>query len=461
MKNNFVKSLKKLLTMRENTVGVYFTDSAIYLSLLLNNEKADFLEYKIGQGLIENGIIKNSKELSLELKKAIKKIGRNITFANITIQSDLIFSNIIHTPSLITEKEKLDMAVDMLLNVELPWKKDAAYTDYVLINENKESTCVSIFSAKKELVDSYISLFDNTEIKVLLVEFDSLSILRAISQSNDYTISVVATKEKANIIISRDNRVYFTLPIKNFNDSDKDKINKQIINIQNYFKAETGLDASINTGLILSEQAITFLKENITNTNLFPSLGASMRLSAFKDEDSDISFIDTKPNNLYRHHRILSSLQLVKKSTITVCLIIISVHILFFSIISNIISQKSIFSSQPPKIYSSVSSIKSEAKQLNEIINVGSQITPQIGKFSSKLQKIDNIFTEGIYPNSIVVSNSRSPININGIAATRSQYNDFRTSISKMSEVKIISFPLGNLSLQANIPFNITISVIE
>lgn len=462
MKNNFGKSLKKLITMRENTAGIYFTDSVIYISLLKGDDSADFVEYKIEPGLIKDGVIIDIANLSIELKKAIKQLGRNVTFANITIQSKLVYSNIIHTPSKITDKKQLEKAIELILNVELPWNKDMAYTDFCLIDGDENNTGVSIYSVKKEIIDSYISLFDKSPIKVLLIEFDSLSILRTTAEPNGDLISITATSEKADVIISNNRKITFLLPIKDFKNKGKEIVDSEITRLQNYYRSETGIEAKSNeSGLILSEKTISILKENVTNIDLFPALGASLRLEAFSDNDYEISFLDTKPNELYRHHRILSSLSLVRKATIFTAIILIFTHLLFYSVITNIVSRKSIFSSEPPKVYANVSTIKNEAKQLNEIIDAGSQIVFQIKKFSPKIKNVDGIFTEGIYPNSITINNIASPISISGIAATRSQYNEFRTSLTKMHEITIISFPLGNLSLQANIPFSITINTIE
>ncbi len=462
MEKQSSNSLKSLLLMKENNIGIYFTDDAIYCSFVKDTDsKAELIEHNIKEGIIKSGVVLDVMELKKELKLALSKISSKQPFANITLQSNLIFSTIIHLPSNITDASTIEKSIDLILNVELPWKKDSSYIDYTL-NKNVNDTSVSIFSIKKDTVDAYISLFDQTNIKVLIVEFDALSTLRLMNKTETPQISITATEGCANIIITHGDKIDFLYSITTNKEINKELIKNELTRIKNYYSIETGIILDdTNSHLELSPNSIKLLGENLENINFFPALGASCRKLYLNGKDDNISLLDTKPNDLYRHHRILSSLKLVRQSSILVAVILIMAHMLFYSIISNIAERNSIYSSQPPKVYSSVSTIKSEARELNQAIEMGGVIIKQISRITPKINILDSIFTEGVYPNSITITGSSNPIAISGTAGTRTQYNNFRNSISNMNNIQIASFPLGNLNLQANIPFTISINILK
>jgi hypothetical protein len=90
---------------------------------------------------------------------------------------------------------------------------------------------------------------------------------------------------------------------------------------------------------------------------------------------------------------------------------------------------------------------------------VAEDIAAHTQRYAPTLSIIDQIATEGITINSISVSSAAPTVTISGVAATRSQYNFFRTSVAVSDKFEVISFPLGNLDLTTNIPFTLTVSI--
>lgn len=455
-----LKNIKETLTKGENTVGISFTDSVIYCAFS-DQSKTDspsrVIEQSIQGGLIVNGEILNEKEVGKLLKEAILKLDARITFCVITIPSNLIFSNIIHVPSNTNQSDSLYKAISLILKVELPWSKDSSYTDYINHSGDTDIS-VSIFSALHSILNKYVSVAEHAGVKVLAIEFDSLSTLRLMKKHSEPTLSITVAENNVSIIIAYKDKINFLFSVKMTSNFNKKIIENEITRIRNYYTNETGETIREDeTKLELESNSIILLGNNIENISSYPAVGASLRIDSFKSKDENISLLHISPNELFRYYKYISSLNLINQIVITISVILIFTHILFYSILSSISERNSVFSSKAPKAYSNVLEIEAEANSLIEAINMGGLIADQTNRYLPKLLKIDSLFTDGIYVSSISILGENNPISISGLALTRNQYNAFRKSLSEQKDITIASFPLGNLNIQTNIPFSVTL----
>lgn len=459
-----LNDIKTKLTKAGKIVGISFSDTSIYCSLsdeAKGGRQATIIEQALPQGLIVNGEIINEKEVGILLKKLLLKINTRISFCIISIPSSLIFSNIIHLPTSAEIGDSLDKAIQLILKVELPWDKDNAYTDYINHGGDKNIS-ISIFSGLKSILQKYIFVSEYAGVKVLAIEFDALSTLRLMKKHDEPTLSLTATEDSANIIITYKDRINFLFSIKSKNISGKEFIENEVLRIKNYYANETGEAITLKeTNLELEPDSIELLGDNISNISAYPSLGASLRRESSEGKDSNISLLHISPNELFRYYKYISSLGLIKQLVIFISLILIFVHVLFFYTLASIAERNSVFSSRPPKIYSNVLEMEQETNQLAQVINMGGLISDQTHRFLPRLLKVDGIFTEGIYVGSISTPTDNAPIVISGSASTRQDYNTFRKSLSEQSGITIVNFPLGNLNLQTSIPFSVSLYIKE
>lgn len=446
--------LRKLLTAREHTVGISFTDTAIFASL-----PKQLSSRTIPDGIIKKGIVIDRPELSRHIKELLKEFNVPITFGVLSLPSALVFSSIIHLPLGAEDEVTFAKALSLRLDVELPWKKESAYTDYVRHN-NSQNISVSIFSAPRAVVDPYILAIEDTGLSTLALEFDAMSVQRLMIPHEDNRLFVAATDTHANITIVNNNIVQYIFSMPILRIADKSAITNELSRIANYYTTET--NELINTTDSIPElrqDSMDMLGQEINNLNYFSSLGAALRGVSRVQVDNEISLLPLRPTKLYRLQRLYSTTRLIRRTTIVAIILLICAHVLTYSVLASIAENISSRATQSPKLYSNIATIESQTKDLNTIISMGGAIAAQTKRFLPTLTTIDNIFTDGIYPTAVSVPDVSGTISIQGVAATRTQYNQFRTSLTSSKNIMVEDFPLGNLNLQTNIPFSAKIKL--
>lgn len=456
------KRIRFLLNARERIAGISFTDDALFCAL---TDKADiakegiFNVRELPRNVIVDSKVLDHEVLATQLEQALRALHTQVSFANLSLPSALFFSTILHIPRTNDLHSDHRETVKLLLDVELPWKQADAYTDHLIIPSGKDLS-VSIFSILRSSADPYILAAERAGVEVLALECDASSTRRIMETSPKNIISLTATSTHASIIVAKNAAVRFMLTLPLAKVKDEESLQREVVNVRHYFTEEVGepVDEGIEKGAI-TENATTFLGSHAGDINYYPSAGAALRDPNPAPSAREISLLPLRSDELYNLHRIASGLQLLRQATIVTCLILIGAHFLLLYILDAVSKQSTERATSAPHLYANIADIDRSTKALNDALLVAEDIAAHTQRYGPTLATIDNIATEGININSISVSSAAPTVTISGVAATRSQYNFFRTSVAVSDKFDVISFPLGNLDLTMNIPFTLTVSV--
>lgn len=460
MKLRWFKRLRFLLAAHERVAGISFTDKAVHAALLSSTDKINEMRFAtrdLPEHTIEEGIVLDHEELARVIKDILDELGGRITFVNLSLPSTLIFSTIKHLPRTNDPLEHYEKALPLLLDVELPWKRATAYTDHV-ITKGKEDLIVNIFSIQRSSADPYMLAAEHAGAEVLSVEFDALSTARLMETKDENILIVSTTEAHVNLSVVKNNtvRFMFTLPLAHL--TGEDALKKEVTHVRDFFVNETGEQITPGVfGPSIGEASRSLFEKHKEDLGLYPAGGAALRKPEIHPRSRELSLLPLSADELYNLHRITSGLRLLTYGTIATCLILISAHLLLLQLLSKISAQTSARIASAPHLYTDSAAIDKETGAANSAIAMGDAIGAHIERYGTMLGLIDHIATDGITIDAIHASGSTTPITISGIAATRNQYNFFRTSIVTTEQVEVLSFPLGSLDTGVDIPFTLTI----
>lgn len=158
----------------------------------LGHGKKDF--HVVGYGYadfdpkaIEDGVITKQELLTKPLKPLLKKIviGELTTDRVVAaIPTDHIFTRVINLPEL--EDSSLEAAVELEAEQYVPLPSDEIYLDYTIIKpptEDDPETMAMMVASPKNLVDSYMELFDKLGLEIEAIEPSIFAIMRAVNHA--------------------------------------------------------------------------------------------------------------------------------------------------------------------------------------------------------------------------------------------------------------------------------------
>ncbi|HXK37679.1 MAG TPA: hypothetical protein VJ579_01270 [Candidatus Paceibacterota bacterium] len=462
MMRQAIKRMRFLLNAREKIAGVSFTDGAIFCVLEGNrgaDEPARILTHKLPPRVIIDGIVIDHNLLARELEQVLRELNTQVSFVNLSLPSALIFSTILHLPKSVNSANDYNKALELMLDVELPWKREAAYTDFN-ITESDADLRANIFSILRSAADPYILAAEHAGVEVLALEFDAASTARLMEQQAKNTLSVSATTTHVSIFVTKDKtvRFLFTLPLERV--PDEQAMLRELTRVRNYFATETGEEINDSPSDVpLNASARSLLGKFETDISVYPAAGAAIRNPITTQTTRELSLLPLRSDELYNLHRIASGLQLLRQATIATCLILLGADILLMQILGVVSKQSIARATNAPHIYSNIAEIDKETAALDNALLAADNIGTHMKRYSSALDLIDHIATDGITITSITTGSGSGPITISGTAATRNQYNFFRTSIVATEQLEVLSFPLGGLDTSLNIPFTLTVKI--
>ncbi len=460
MTSKSLKRMRFLMNARERIVGISFTDATIHCALrdsIDSDAPARFLSWPLPPNIIAHGVVLDPEGLARNIEQALDTFKVQISFANLSIPSDLIFSSMLRLPKSERASDR-EKALGFLLDVELPWKKDLAYTDHHVFEEKSEDR-ISIFSITRSIADPYILAAEHAGVEVLALEFDAVSMLRLSEKNPNNTLMVSATPTQVNVDIVKDGAIAFHYAIPVEKVPDITSLKSELNHIRDYFMAETGEFVGEEVvKMTLNETAKAFLGDRKSDINILPAAGAALRKPSPKGIH-ELSLLPLRSSELYVLHRIASGLQLLRQAAIATCIILIGAHILMVQVLNIVAKQSSERAMTAPRLFANAALVEKQMGILNQTLAVGDTIASISHRYGPMLEMIDGLQTDGISFNAITTGVANTPITIAGVAATRAQYNLFRMQISSNKAIDVLSFPLGNLETMNAIPFTLSIKM--
>ena len=165
-------------------------------------------EEVIAPGIIESGKIKDSKKMEEILLALRKKEGIKSVRVSLPEEQVYLFALRLEKKGLKSVKEGIELA----LEEHIPIQAEDAIFDFNLIKEDTQSLEVQIAAIPKQIIENYLSIFKNSQIRVQSFELEAQAISRAVIKDGDMGTYMIVDfgKKRTGIFIISAGIVMFT-----------------------------------------------------------------------------------------------------------------------------------------------------------------------------------------------------------------------------------------------------------
>jgi len=240
---------------KKPTLGLDLSDLSLKIVQLKRKKQGlplvNFVKEDIPAGFIKGGEIKKEKELTVILKRALKKIKgespqRKQVICN--LPEEKVFIRIIQLP--LMEEEELGQAVKWEAEAHIPLSIDEVYLDWQIIERpdgHLDHHNILIAAAPRFLVDSYLSFLKKSGLEPIALEPESVAVVRSLIKPNDFTPTIIVDigASGTNFVIFSASAICFTSHIAISGQFFNQAIMKNLAvdgKQANQLKIEIGLD---------------------------------------------------------------------------------------------------------------------------------------------------------------------------------------------------------------------------
>jgi len=150
-------------------------------------------EKVIPAGIMESGKIKDSKRMEQILSELRKEIGIKSVRVSLPEEQVYLFQLKLEKLGLVNVRESIELS----LEEHIPITAEDAIFDYEIISEDTKNLELQVAAIPKNVIESYLNLFKNTQIKVQSFELEAQAIARAVVKKDDLeTYMIVDFGEK-------------------------------------------------------------------------------------------------------------------------------------------------------------------------------------------------------------------------------------------------------------------------
>lgn len=216
----------ELLSLKPETFGLDLSDLSLKIIKLGRRGKflglASFGETEIQPGIIKSGEIKDEGRLAEVIKEAVGKVrGEKLKTRHIiaSLPEEKAFLRVIQMP--VMEEREIKKAVYFEAENYIPLPLEKVYLDSQLIpssGRNLTHSEVLIVALPREIVDSYLSLFQRAGLRPVAFEMEAQAVSRALIKRNEENRSLLlvdmgATKTGLAFFARHSLRFTASLPI--------------------------------------------------------------------------------------------------------------------------------------------------------------------------------------------------------------------------------------------------------
>ena len=190
----------------ESSFGLDISDESLKFIELVSTknglEVGRYGERSIPPGVIESGKIKDSKKMEEILSALRKEAGVKSVRVSLPEEQVYLFQLRLEKSGLKNIKE----GIELVLEEHVPVPAEEAIFDYDLVKEDAQSLEVQVATAPGNIIENYLSIFKQSQIRVASFELEAQAISRAVIKKGDletYMIVDFGKKRTGIFIISR------------------------------------------------------------------------------------------------------------------------------------------------------------------------------------------------------------------------------------------------------------------
>ncbi len=192
--------------LADSSFGLDIGDESIKFIELINTKNGMRVgrhgERAVPSGIIDSGKIKDPKRMKEILLSLKKEIGLKSVRVSLPEEQVYLFKLRLEKMELVNVRESIELA----LEEHVPISAQDAIFDYEIISEDTQSLELQVATIPKNVIESYLAIFQDSQILVQSFELEAQAISRAVVKKGDletYMIVDFGEKRTGIFIISR------------------------------------------------------------------------------------------------------------------------------------------------------------------------------------------------------------------------------------------------------------------
>lgn len=418
-------------------------------------------EQALPDGLVVDGVIQDKVRFSKALKGLLKSSRLKVRYLIISLPANNIYCRVFSFPPAL-QKEKLEEAMKLAMDFQLPIKSNQAYFDWEKI-ESGAANKVFLAAAPKVLINTYIDVFNSAKLKPIAIEFHPMSFARVVDVPSGAPV-LAATFDKTSVLMSiiKNKLPRFVRVVPNVYLS-KGKAEEEMRKIADFYESEDErVEQILNVrDLNIADSLVNKLLPKKDSAKWLISVGAAWRGLLPLAQDTIVSLMPVGTEDAYKYQKTTVFAEFLSNVAVGLSLFFIAVYLgalaLMMSIQQNTLSRVERLNSSVPA--SDYANLESRAAKFNEMVIAASSTLKSIPSWSLVMEELQSKVTEGVVVNEVLMPSPEGVMKIKGIAKNRNQLNLFRKSLEQSNLFTEVKLPLTNLEQKENIPFSLTFRI--
>jgi hypothetical protein len=434
---------------------------------------------RLPPGIVEEGKIKN-KELAIAAFKDIRAMissGGKPPEVVVTLESGVVYSQFFTLPQL--EASGIKEAAELNIQMISPVNISQAYYGYQLIGESPGGIGYDFLGGfiPSSIINDWVSVFKAADIVPVVVEFQSLSLVRAavVSGGLDKRVAslvIDVSSEGLDIMIVKNGNLYFDYfyPWKNIQGEDrsisfdkfKQTLSAEVGKVMNFSLSRFGSEVKkifVNAEGI-GDKVVSSIKGQfpgaeislltLGDTNLPPSwaacFGASLRGAMSRSEDDLISLSPLTVIEEYGRNQIINMISLwgrVFAGVLIFLVFIVGAGDLLLRRVRLDLDSQTVRGLSGNEL-SEFGRLSLEATEFNKQVALVGEAKRGEGGISPFVERISGLSSE-VRLTRLSVQSIISPVSINGTASSADAVSRFHRQLAALKGVSDIQFPLSSL----------------
>lgn len=458
-------NLLRIITREELIAGLEINGSCLRLCLLklagkdkIKLETKVLVEEPLNDGVISDGRVKNQDGLVKSLKELLKKAKTKIRYVIVSVPVQAVYSRVFTFPKTV-QGIKLDEAMNLTVNFQLPVKPNEVYLDWEKVASN-EFNEVFFAAAPRVIIDQYLKALELSGLKPVAIEFHPMSFSRILDLAeNEAAIITASDKTKAEISVVKNKIVYFSRAVL-FSRIPKKTFKDEIRKITDFYESEKGKIAQ--TVDISESKAIEMFRVGALakkdGWKWFISAGAAWRGLLARGDDTIVSLMPIGTEDAYEYQKATTFAGFLSGAAITLAVFFIIAFIaawmLMVAIQRDTLNRIDSLTAVPAQ--GELMAMEDKVKQFNGLVGATSSLLKVIPNWSILLEELKSRVTDGIVITELSLPSTEGILIVKGSAGTRQQLNSFKKSLDGSRFLSEVKLPLTNLEQKENIPFLIS-----
>ncbi len=473
-------NLVRLLTREELISGLEISDTYVRVVLLekvkTKNKSSDkktkdteekkllikcAQEVALSRGVIVGGVLIDQLALAKALRELIKKCGRKIRYAVVSLPPDTVFCKVFGFPKSI-QGERLEESMKLTVGFQLPIKTEGAYLDWENIPTSKDNE-IFLAMMPQKVVDQYVGALEQAGIKPVAVEFYQTSIARAIEIGNQEAALIKIPTDSSNQLVVLYKQYPYFLRILPKNIFDESKIEEEERKLTDFFEAEKKVRTQVvelkDARIIYDLYDNPAIKQN--NGGWLIAAGAALRGLIPRSEDALVSLMSVGTEEAYSYQKASTFAGFLSNIAIVVSIFFVAVFVglwVFMVSAQQSVTKQVESMSAAPASAESVQ-LEGRAQKINGLLGVVGGLVKTFPKWDGVIEEIKARTVSGIVVTNLSLRNPDEPITLSGVAQNRAQLNLFKKSMEESPMFAGTEIPLTNLGQKDSIPFTATLKL--